>query len=498
MVLEGFVQALQFLVQPDFLLAMLAGTIVGLIIGIIPGIGGTIGLALFLPFVFAAPAQHALPFMVAIWGTTATSGAITSILLNVPGTPVNAATLIDGFPMTQKGEGGRAIGAAVTSSAAGGVTTALIALAMIPLIIPMIMAIQSADMVFIILLGLALLSVLSRGSMFKGLVSGGFGLMLAFVGWDHITGSARFTLGTLYLYEGIGLVPLILGLFALPAMIKLAMGGGAIARAETAIKGMQGVWEGVKDVFRHWALWLRCTIGGLVIGIIPGVGASAATFMAYAHAKQTSKHPERFGTGTVEGVIAPESANNAKDGGALLTTLALGLPGSSDAAILIGAFLLLGLIPGPQMLRENLGLSLSLLYVLVLANLLAAAICFLTVRYLVKIASVPGRLLSPIVIIIALTGAFASREVFNDVTATLVFTVVGLAMVRFGFNRPALLLGFVLGGLFEKYLLIAYKIGGPLFFMRPISMSIIILLIAVFGFGAVKALLQRRRRGEPV
>jgi TctA family transporter len=176
----------------------------------------------------------------------------------------------------------------------------------------------------------------------------------------------------------------------------------------------------------------------------------------------------------------------------------LGLPGSADAAILIGAFLLVGLIPGPQMLKENLGLSLSLLYVLVLANLLAAAICFLTVRYLVKIASVPGRLLSPIVIIIALTGAFASREVFHDVTATLIFTVVGLAMVRFGFNRPALLLGFVLGGLFEKYLLIAYKVGGPLFFMRPISMSIIILLIVVFGFGAVKAMLQRRRRGEPV
>ncbi len=495
MIIEGFLGALQYFGQFDFLLAILAGTIVGLIIGIIPGIGGTIGLALFLPFVFAVPAEHALPFMVAIWGTTATSGAITSILLNVPGTAVNAATLIDGFPMTQKGEGGRAIGAAVTSSGLGGITTALIALAIIPLILPMIFAVQSADMVFIILLGISLISVLSRGSMLKGLISGGLGLLLAFVGFERVTASARFTLGTLYLYEGVGLVPLVLGIFALPAMIHLAMGGGAIARAQTTLRGMQGVWRGAKDVFHHWALWLRCTIGGLVIGIIPGVGASAATFMAYAHAKQSSKHPETFGTGTVEGVIAPESANNAKDGGALLTTLALGLPGSSDAALLIGAFLLVGLIPGPQLLREHLDLSLSLLYVLVAANLLAAAICFLTVKYLVKIAYIPGRILAPIVIVIALTGAFASRQVFLDVMATLIFTMLGLAMTRFGFNKPSLLLGFVLGELFEKYLLIAYKGGGALFFMRPISLSIIFLITFAFGYGPVKRLWQRRRGG---
>ncbi|MFC1951495.1 tripartite tricarboxylate transporter permease [Chloroflexota bacterium] len=500
MILEAFGEALQYMIQPSFLLAMLAGTMVGLVIGIIPGLGGTIGLAIFLPFVFGTPPLQALPFMVAIWGTTATGGAITSILLNVPGSGANVATLLDGYPMTRKGEAGRAIGAALTSSATGGAATALMALALVPLILPMILAIFSADMVFIILMGLALMAVLSKGNMLKGLAAGGCGLMLALVGFDDATGIGRFTLGTLYLYEGIEIAPLVLGLFALPTMIELARKGGTITKVNMALTGVQGVWRGARDVARHWWLWLRCTVFGLIIGIIPGVGASASTFMVYAHAKQTSKHPELFGTGIVEGVIAPESTNNAKDGGALLTTLALGIPGSVDAAILIGAFLLVGLIPGPAMFREHLGLSLSLVYVLVLANILAAAICFVSVKHLIKIASVPGRLLAPVVIIFCLVGSFAHREVVFDIVMTLIFAVLGLVMIKFKFNRPTLLLAFVLGSLFESYYTTAYRLGGPLFFLtdpRPISISIIILLIGVFAFGPIRKLLQRRRRGEP-
>ena len=492
MILEGFIDAIQLFVQPITLLAMLIGTIVGLIVGIIPGIGGTIGMALFLPFVFATPAEYVLPFMVALWGTTATSGAITSILLNVPGTAVNAATLLDGFPMTKKGEAGRAIGAAVTSSGLGGITTAIIALALIPLILPMIMTIQSADMVFMILLGLSFVAILSRGSMVKGLISGGVGMLIAYIGYEELLGTTRFTFHTLYLYDGIGLVPLVLGLFALPEMIRLAVKGGTITEAGVTQK-MRGMWQGAKDVFRHWTLWLRCTVGGLIIGIIPGIGGAAATFMAYAHAKQSSKYPEKFGTGIVEGVIAPESANNAKDGGALLTTLALGIPGSSDLAILIGAFLLLGLVPGPKMLSENLGPSLSLLYVLIAANVIAAAICLMTARYLIKIVQIPTRLLAPTVIVIALVGAYSVRGVFHDVSLALVMTLVGLVMVRFGYNRASMLLGFVLGRLFEKYLRIAYGVGGALFFLRPISLTLLIIIIGAFTYGPIMGLIQRIR-----
>jgi TctA family transporter len=364
---------------------------------------------------------------------------------------------------------------------------------MIPLVLPMILAIVSADMVFIILLGLAFMGALTTGSRIKGLVSGGLGLLVAFIGVQTVTAGARFTFGSDYLYAGIGLVPLLLGIFAIPEAIGMAVEGGTIAKTRVIIKGMHDVWEGAKDTFRHWTVWLRSTIIGYIIGIIPGVGAMAATFIVYGQAKQTSKHPERFGTGIVEGVIAPESANNAKEAGALLTTLALGIPGSASMAILLGAFLMLGLIPGPEMMTEHLDLSLTLLLVIVVANLLAVAICFPAAPYLAKVAYIPSRILVPLVLVIALVGVFAFRELFNDVIVTAIFSVLGIAMRRFGFNRPALVLGFVLGGLFEKYIFIAYRVAGPLFFMRPISLTLIFIIIALFTYGPIKNLFQHRR-----
>ncbi len=488
MVAEAFVQALQNFGDLWFLLPMIAGVIIGLIFGIIPGIGGLVAMALFLPFIFGMAPEQALPLMVAISAVAYTGGSITAILLNIPGTGPNAATLIDGFPMTQKGEAGRALGAALGSSGAGGVVTVFIALAMVPLIIPMVMAITSADMVFIVLLGLAFIAVLGRASMVKGLISGGLGLMISFIGIPAMIGIPRFTFGSIYLYDGIGLVPLALGIFALPEMIALAVKGGTIARTEVVIKGMGDVLEGVKDVFRHWMLWLRSSVIGYIIGIIPGVGGEAAIFVAYGQAKQTSKHPERFGTGCVEGVIAPESANNAKEAGALLTTLALGIPGSATMALLLGAFLMVGLIPGPEMMTTHLGLSLSLLLVIVVANIIAAGICLLAAPHLAKVAIIPARILVPLVTVIALVGTFAYQEMFNDLIIALIFTAVGLAMRRFGYSRPALFLGFILGYLFEKYLFIALGTAGPLFFLRPISLTLIAIIIGVLALGPIRNL----------
>jgi len=493
MILEAFAQALQNFGDLGLLVFMVGGVITGLIFGIIPGIGGLLAMALFLPFIFVMRPEDALPFLVAVSAVCYTGGAITAILLNIPGQEPSAATLIDGYPMTQKGEAGRALGAALTSSGLGGVVTVFVALAMIPLILPMVMAILSADLVFIILLGIAFMGVLTTGSQIKGLVSGGLGLLISLIGFVAITGEPRFTFGSVYLYEGVALVPLILGIFAIPEMIALAVEGGTIAKTEVVIKGMRDVWDGAKDVLRHWTVWLRSTIIGYIIGIVPGIGATAATFIAYGQAKQTSKHPEKFGTGTVEGVIAPESANNAKEAGSLLTTLALGIPGSAAMAILLGAFMMLGLLPGPEMMTKHLDLSLTLLLVIIVANILAVAICFPAAPRLARVATVPGRILIPLVLVIALVGVYAYREFFSDVIVALVFSVLGLAMRRFGFNRPALVLGYVLGGLFEHYLFIALAVSGPLFFVRPISLTVIFIIIALFTFGPVKNLVQRRR-----
>ena len=495
MVIESFVEALQGFMHLEIWLLIFAGVVIGLMFGAMPGLSSIVAMSILLPFVFLMTPEQALPLFIAICAVGYTAGAITAILLNIPGTSVNAATLIDGFPMTQKGEGGRALGAALASSGMGGIISVIFALLMVPLVLPLVFALRSADMVFMILMGLSFIAVLSRGSMLKGLIAGGIGLMLSFVGLHVITGIPRFTLGTIYLLDGLPMIPVVLGLFAVPEMVSLAARGGTLARLDAVVLSMQGVLEGVKDVFRRWGLWLRCSIIGYIIGVIPGVGASTAIFVAYGQAKQISKHPERFGTGIVEGVIAPESANNAKEGGALLTTLALGIPGSAEMVVLLGALMMLGIRPGPEMMTLHLPLSFSLLQVLFVGSFLGAAICLLLAPYLARVATIPARILVPIVTVIVFIGAYAYEERFLGLAVLLIFGLLGLAMRKYGFNRPALLLGYILGDLFEKYLFLAYGTAGPLFFLRPISLSLIFVIIALFCLQPVRNLLARRSKG---
>ena len=498
MVLESFLQSLQYFGQFSFWVMIFAGVVIGLVFGIIPGVSSILALTLFLPFVFTMSPEVALPYMVALTSVTYLGGAATAILLNIPGTEPSAATLIDGYPMTQKGEGGRALGASFMASGLGGILTVFFALAMIPVLLPFVNALRNADMVFLILLGITFIAILGTGSMTKGIISGGLGLLLSLIGFQDVTGMPRFTFGMPILYEGIPLVPLALGLFALPEMIALAMRGGTIAQiTEVKIKGMGEVWSGAMDVFRFKWLWLRSSTIGYVVGLIPGIGAITSTFVAYAQAKQFSKYPEKFGTGIVEGVIAPESANNATMSGSLLTTLALGLPGSAPMALLLGAMIMLGLVPGPEMLTKHLDLSLSLILVVIVANIMATIICFPLGPHLAKVAYIPSRLLSPIIIVIALIGAYAVREQFFDITLALIFTIPGLAMKRWHYNRPAMLLGYVLGVLFERYFFLALNIDGPLFFVRPISLSLIAIIIATIGYGPIMNWLGGRKGARP-
>jgi len=470
---------------------MFLGVLIGLSVGILPAIGGLVPMAMVLPFMFLLRPLEGLPLIVTISAVGYQGGSMTAILLNIPGTEPNAATLIDGFPMTQKGEAARAIGAALTSSTLGGVGAVALALAVIPVLLYIVMAITSADMVFVILLGISFIAVLAERSMTKGLLSGALGLLISLIGYQPVTGIPRFTFGSTFLYDGVGLVPVIVGLFAIPEAIALAATGGTVAQVEAKLAGMQQVLEGVKDVFRHWWLFLRSMVIGYVVGVIPGIGGAVAPFVAYGQAKASSRHPEKYGTGCVEGVIAPESANNAVLGGSLLTTLALGLPGSAGMAILLGAFILQGLVPGPRMMTEHCDLSLTLLLVVVVTNIIAGGICFGLIPHVSKIARVPARILFPLIVVIALTGAFLYRQLLGDVIIAVTFSVLGLVMRTFGYSRPALLLGFVLGTLFEKYLFIALGAGGPFFFLRPISLSLIAIIIGVIGLGLVRTLRKK-------
>lgn len=491
---QALVQGLRSIFDPGIIGFVVLGVLLGIVIGVIPGIDGFQGLVLFLPFVFYLPKEQALACMVGLSSACLTGGAITAVLLGIPGDVPNAATIMDGYAMTRKGEGGRALGAALVSSGLAGIVAVIFALAMMGLVRPIVTSITSGDLVFLILLGIAFIGVLGKGSMVKGLISGGLGLLVSFIGLQISTGIPRFTFGITYLFEGVDLVPVGLGLFAIPEMIMLATTGSTVAIGGVAIKGMKDVWRGVRDVFRHWWLFLRSAVIGYVVGIIPAVGAGTSVWVAYGQAKASSKHPEKFGTGTVEGVIAPQSAANGVDAGALLTTLSLGIPGSAMMAVILGGFLILGLQPGPAMLNEQLNLSVMLILVVGIGNVLTTILALFAAPYIARVSTVAAAILVPLILVLVFAGTFVSRQHFNDLVMLLIFGALGLGMRSYGYNPQALFLGFMLGGLFEHYFFLAVKTAGPLFFLRPVSLVLIFLLVATFSFGPIRNMVVRRSR----
>jgi TctA family transporter len=499
--LEAFVQGLLNYTDPTVFGFLLLGTCIGILMGILPAVGGLVAMALLLPMVFRLERVAGLSMLLAIAGVVSTGGSITAILMNIPGSGPSVATLLDGFPMTKRGETGRAFGALLGSATTGGVLGVCMALVMIPLVRPILLGFGSPEMFFLVLMGISFMAVLSRGSTTKGMISGLIGIFISIIGFQHSTGVDRFAFGNTILLDGLTLVPVVLGLFAGAELISLAVSGTPIVPAELSLKGKalrEQIWKGFRDVVHHKFLWFRCCLLGYIIGIIPGIGGDTAVFVAYAQAKQTSKTPERFGKGAVEGVIAPESASNAKEGGALLTTLALGLPGSASMALLIGALLLQGVIPGPEMLRAELELTFTLLWGLALANVIGGVLCYLLAGYLnlAFIVTIAPRYLVPVILTIAFVGAFVSNNHMTDVVVVFAFTILGLIMKRFGYNRPALLLGFILGGHFEDYFWLSLQTGGPLFFLRPSCLIIMAVILVLYGLEPIRHFIQRRRSGR--
>ncbi len=490
-----FVQGIATLVQPEVLLFLFLGTVIATVIGVIPVLGGAVGMTLMLPFIFGLDPAIALPFLLAIHAVSYTGGSVTAILMNIPGTMPNAATCLDGYPMSQKGEGGRAIGASVIASVAGGIVTVPMALLMIPIVIPFVLMCRAPEMLFIIIMGLCFMAVLTRGSVYKGLISGALGILLASIGWQAITGVGRFTFGIPYLYDGLSVVDVVLALFALPAILELSVKQQTIAPLDARSVGdFSQLMQGARDVLQHKWLWFRSSVVGYIVGVIPGIGSFTSTFLAYGMAKQSSKNPEKFGTGCVEGVIAPESANNSKEAGSLLTTMAFGIPGSGVMAIMLAAFLMVGIQPGPSMIIQHTDLCVTMLVALAVANLMAGVMVFFGAPQIIKITRVSYVYLFVIIVPIIFLGAFVWQGALLDVFVLLILGVVGVCIKRFGFSQPALLLGFVLGSLFEYYLWHSLDAYGKLFFLTPISMVLICIIIGVLNENAIRGLFLRWRQ----
>jgi putative tricarboxylic transport membrane protein len=427
------------------------GVLLGLCFGVIPGLGGTTALALLVPVTFTMDPLDAMYLAGGVMGATSFGGSITAILLNTPGTAPNAATTFDGYPLAQQGKAGLAIGASAAASALGGLIGLVTLLLVIPVARELVLAFGPAEFFLLTMLGLAAIAVSARGKLLRGLIAGGIGLMLAFVGSDAVSGELRFTLNSDYLWDGIPLVPTLTGMFALSQMIELGLKGGSVAATTDERQSrLSGVRDGVVAVLRNWTVLLRGSAIGTIIGAIPGLGGTVASFIAYTSAVQSSRNPESFGKGNIVGVIAPESANNAKDGGSLVPTVAFGIPGSAETALFLGILVLHGIDPGPTILLQNQREVYGLIVALTLSAVGASAIGLIFSRWLVLITYVNVHFLVPVVVAVSLTGVYVLDGKLGDVVLAMVMGVLGYLMIRFDYPRLTLVIALVLGETAER------------------------------------------------
>ena len=481
--LEQFFQGLTEVLKPETLGIMLIGMVIGYAVGILPGLGGAVTLALMLPFTFAMTPIQAFAFLLGMLSVTATAGDITCVLFGVPGEATTAATVVDGHPMAKRGEAGRALGAVLTSSMVGALIGAFALALVVPVIRPVVLAFQSPEFFMLTVLGIAFVAALSGGAVLKGLIAGGLGFLLSMVGLDQQTGIQRATFGHLELWDGIGLVPVTIGLFGIPEVVDLAVRGTSIAGERARQLG--GVLQGVLDTFRYWWLTVRSSILGAIVGVIPGLGGSVAQWLAYAHAVQTSPRVSggrRFSEGRIEGVLGPGAANNSKEGGNLILTVAFGVPGSVSMAILLGAFLIKGLVPGPDMLDKNVVLTFSMVWTIVIANIICVAVSLLFINQLVKITYLRGSLIIPFILFLVYFGAYVEKNAVFDVGLVLLFGAIGWVMVQTSWPRPPLILGLVLGRLTERYLFLSVNRYDWDWLTRPWVILFGIAILAVIGF----------------
>jgi len=494
---DAFLEGLILVFQWPAVGFLILGVLIGIWLGAVPGLGGVIGLVLLLPFTFDMDPVPAIALLLGMYSVTTTSDTIASVLLGIPGTAASQATILDGHPLAKMGHAARAFGAAFSVSAFGGVFGALVLSVSLPLVLPIILAFSKAEIFMLGVLGLTMVGSLTGQSVMKGLTVALFGLMISTVGYGETLPVPRFDFGIDYLLDGLPLIPMVLGLFAIPELIELAVRNTSISRIPQEQAKGGGLLEGVKDACRNWWLTIRCSVIGTYVGMLPGLGGAIVDWVAYGHAVQSAKDKCKFGQGDIRGVIAPEAANNAIKGGALVPTVAFGIPGSLGAAILLGALLIQGIQPGPDMLTGNLHITFSLVWTIVVANIVAAVMLMVWSKQVSKLAFIPGHLLIPGVIAFVLMGSWLGRTSIGDWVTMMAFGLIGYIMKRGGWPRPPFVLALILGGIMEQTFQISMAAnGGPSWLWeRPMVVAIAALcLITVFL--ATRGVIKNKRLGE--
>ena len=470
---------------------LLAGVFIGLIAGATPGISGTMMVAILLPLTFGLGPLTALVLMTAIYATAVFSGSITAILFRTPGAPEAAATVFDGYEMTKQGRPHEALGHAMFASFLGGTFGAIVFLLAAPQLARVALKFGSPEIFALILFTMVAVASIGGANMLKGLLCSFFGLFLATVGMDVITGTYRYTFGVPILAAGVSFIPAILGLFAVSEALRMVQGAVSKTRA---IQKVKTVLPRLSMIKRLLPIYLRSGPLGVFIGALPGVGATTASFVSYATAVRFSKEPEKFGTGIPEGIAAPETANNAAAMGAMVPMLSLGIPGSATTAVMLAAIILHGLRPGPFLFIREPGFVGAIMLTAIIANILIIAVSPIFIRFFTRVFRLPIGVLGTVILMLCVVGGFAMRNNIADVWMVFLFGIVGYVLERHKFPLAPVIIGLVLGQLFEqefrRSLILAH--GSPMtFFTRPIATSIIAISLLTLLVPLFRALRRR-------
>lgn len=479
--LDNLLGALATIADPIVFTTMVVGVVVGILVGVLPGLGSVVGITMVLPFTIALPQVPSVALMLGVYCGSVYGGSITAVLLNTPGTPASAATCLDGYPMARRGQADLAIGWVTLSSLFGGLFSIIVLIVAAPQLAAMAVQFGPIEYFALMVFGMTCIATVSQDSLIKGLLMGMLGLLIGVVGADPVTGDMRFDFGVFELSAGIGLIPVVVGAFALSEVFSRAgsLGANKVEWAAGQVGFRIAPWA--DWWLRRWVLVKAAVIGSL-IGVLPGTGAATASFISYSEIRRTSPRREQMGQGEPDGIIASESANNAVTGGALVPTLALGIPGDPVTAVMMGSLILQGVTPGPKLFNENVALVYVIFVALFIVNLLMAAMGLFGSRLFTRVLRIPEPLLLASVTVLSLIGAYAVNNRMFDVGVALVAGVLTLFLRGAGFSAAPLVIGLVLGPLLEEKLrqgLIISDGNFLSFFSSPIA-SALFLLAALF------------------
>lgn len=471
------------------LVAVFVGTFVGLVFGALPGLTATMGVALLIPLTFTLNPVEALGMLVGTYIGGIAGGTVSAVLINIPGTPSSVVTTIDGYPMAQQGHGAEALGWAAFSSGWGSFISWLVLILLSPLLADVCVSFGPPEYAALAFFGLTIIASVSGKSLVKGLIAGLLGVTLSFVGVDPIWGSLRFTYGSVNLMSGIDLVPAMIGLYSIPQILNGCTNVGNVKVSSADLRISKFVPSFKKMWLEKWSI-CRASIIGVIIGIIPAAGGNIASFIAYDQAKRFSKHPETFGKGNYQGVIASEAANNGVCGGALIPMLTLGIPGDSVTAVLLGGLMIHGLQPGPLLFTDSPGTVVGIFTTVLLATVLMVLIQVFGIKLFARVLNVPINYLTAALVVLSLVGSFALQSNFFDVILTLVVGLFGYLLSKGNFPMAPVVLGLVLGGMFESNTRRALKLNGgsfSIFLTHPVALVIILIGLAIVASTVYKS-----------